>query len=176
MCMRRKNVFSVVVQHTMELLVFTMVTHYKCSALGAKYGIHNTDTTQDASELMRLVPHSMVTGTRMMKLCTIWFYFLFSFNVCFRRSKILSWKYLRLRLKACRDKCVQGLQHLYIFLCEYHRDQNTLFSLGLLLTMWASHRSISNCMTVPLSWEMMSGSFNLISWPPLTINSDKFSP
>ena len=69
--MRRKNVFSVVIQHKMELLIFTMVTHCKCSALGAKYGIHNTHTTQGASELMRLVPHSMVTGTRMMKLCTI---------------------------------------------------------------------------------------------------------
>ena len=66
-----EDVFSVAIQHKMELLIFIMVTHYKCSALGAKYGIHNTHTTQDASELMRLVPHSMVTGTRMRKLCTI---------------------------------------------------------------------------------------------------------
>ena len=34
-----EDVFSVAIQHKMEFLIFTMVTHCKCSALGAKYGI-----------------------------------------------------------------------------------------------------------------------------------------
>ena len=125
----------------------------------------------------------LVHETRMMKICSTWF----SFNVCFRKHFCLGniyachWKLAETNVYKVSNICIfsfESVTSIRILClvsvicsqCELHIDQYQLYD--------CVFESGDDVWIIQFDYlaVLLSGSFNLISWPPVIINSNKFSP